>query len=275
MKKTIWRNIALAATGLAVTILLAACGKDKTTSADAEKKDADAQEIVVGTGNVYRPFVYLDENGDLKGYDVEVLKAIDDRLPEYTFKYESLDFKNILTSLSSGKVQLAAHQYETNEERQAKYLYGKVGYTDYTSYIVVDGDTDNDFKTLDDLKGKKVGVSNGSNFAYLLEEYNKKNDNAIDIVYTDATTDVFVKQLKNGSTDALLLTKYDVNKINKEFNANLRTSSDPVNVSKTYFIFEKGEEKLQEAVDKALQSLIDDGTLAKISEKELGADYTK
>lgn len=275
MKKTIWKNVALLATGLAVTILLAGCGKDKTSSAEAENKDADAQEIIVGTGNVYQPFVYLDENGDLKGYDVEVLKAIDERLPEYTFKYESLDFKNILTSLSSGKVQLAAHQYETNEERQAKYLYGKVGYTDYTSYIVVDGDTDNDFKTLDDLKGKKVSTSNGSNFAYLLEEYNKKNDNAIEIVYTDGTGDVVVKQLKNGSVDAMLSTKYDVNKLNNQFDANLQASSEPVNVSKTYFIYEKGEEKLQEAVDTALQSLIDDGALAEISEKELGADYTK
>lgn len=275
MKKTIWKNVALLATGLAVTILLAGCGKDKASSAETEKKDADAQEIIVGTGNVYQPFVYLDENGDLKGYDVEVLKAIDERLPEYTFKYESLDFKNILTSLSSGKVQLAAHQYETNEERQAKYLYGKVGYTDYTSYIVVDGDTDNDFKTLDDLKGKKVSTSNGSNFAYLLEEYNKKNDNAIEIVYTDGTGDVVVKQLKNGSVDAILSTKYDVNKLNNQFDANLQASSEPVNVSKTYFIYEKGEEKLQEAVDTALQSLIDDGTLAEISEKELGADYTK
>lgn len=124
--------------GIVGALFLSACGNQ--SDATEASKNPDAETIVVGTGNIYQPFVYLDENNELQGYDVEILKAIDEKLDQYNFEYESMDFKNILTSLSAGKVRLAAHQYEYNDERAANYLYGEVGYTDYTLYIVHDGD---------------------------------------------------------------------------------------------------------------------------------------
>lgn len=259
--------------GIAGALLLSACG-NKTEATETSKKP-DAETVIVGTGNVYQPFVYLDENNELQGYDVEILRAIDEKLDQYNFEYESMDFKNILTSLSAGKVRLAAHQYEQNEERAAKYLYGEVGYTDYTLYIVHDGSNKVEYQSLDDLVGKKVFASPGGNVAYLLEKYNKEHDEKIEVIYNEASSEVFVKGLQNGTADAAILTKYDTNKYNEQFNADLQISGDPVNVSKTYFLYEKGDEELKEAVDGALQELIDDGSLAKLSVEILGDDYTK
>lgn len=157
------------------SLLLAACGNNEQSDeikAEANNNDPDAKEIVIGTGNAYQPFVYLDENGKLTGYEKAVLDEVDQLLPQYKFKYESFEFKNILPALDAGKVDLAAHQYEINDERQKKYLFGKVGYTDYTSYVVVNKASGHDFQSLDDLAGHKVHTSTGSNFAYLLEQYN-------------------------------------------------------------------------------------------------------
>ena len=259
------------------SLLLAACGNTEQSNevkAEAANNDPDAKEIIVGTGNAYQPFVYLDENGKLTGYEKAVLDEVDQLLPQYKFKYESFEFKNILPALDAGKVDLAAHQYEINDERQKKYLFGKVGYTDYTSYVVVDKTSGHDFQSLDDLAGHKVHTSTGSNFAYLLEQYNQKHDRKIDIVYGDGGNEILVKNLQNGTVDAALLTKYDVNKLNKQFNANLVTSGKPVNVSKTYYLYQKNNTKLQKDIDQALQKLIDNGKLAELSKKILGGDFT-
>ncbi|MEK4567624.1 MULTISPECIES: transporter substrate-binding domain-containing protein [Bacillus] len=260
------------------SLLLAACGNNNEQSdevkAEANNNDPDAKEIVIGTGNAYQPFVYLDENGKLTGYEKAVLDEVDQLFPQYKFKYESFEFKNILPALDAGKVDLAAHQYEINDERQKKYLFGKVGYTDYTSYVVVNKASGHDFQSLDDLAGHKVHTSTGSNFAYLLEQYNAKHDRKIDIVYGDGGNEILVKNLQNGTVDAALLTKYDVNKLNKQFNANLVTSGKPVNVSKTYYLYQKNNTKLQKDIDQALQKLIDNGKLAELSKKILGGDFT-
>ncbi|MDF9416069.1 transporter substrate-binding domain-containing protein [Bacillus altitudinis] len=259
------------------SLLLAACGNNEQSDevkAEANNNDPDAKEIVIGTGNAYQPFVYLDENGKLTGYEKAVLDEVDQLLPQYRFKYESFEFKNILPALDAGKVDLAAHQYEINDERQKKYLFGKVGYTDYTSYVVVNKASGHDFQSLDDLAGHKVHTSTGSNFAYLLEQYNAKHDRKIDIVYGDGGNEILVKNLQNGTVDAALLTKYDVNKLNKQFNANLVTSGKPVNVSKTYYLYQKNNTKLQKDIDQALQKLIDNGKLAELSKKILGGDFT-
>lgn len=259
------------------SLLLAACGNNEQSDevkAEANNNDPDAKEIVIGTGNAYQPFVYLDENGKLTGYEKAVLDEVDQLLPQYKFKYESFEFKNILPALDAGKVDLAAHQYEINDERQKKYLFGKVGYTDYTSYVVVNKASGHDFQSLDDLAGHKVHTSTGSNFAYLLEQYNAKHDRKIDIVHGDGGNEILVKNLQNGTVDAALLTKYDVNKLNKQFNAHLVTSGKPVNVSKTYYLYQKNNTKLQKDIDQALQKLIDNGKLAELSKKILGGDFT-
>lgn len=221
--------------------------------------------------------MYLDENGDLTGYDVAVLEAIDEKLDGYQFEYESSDFKNILTSLSAGKVDLAAHQYEYNDERASKYLYGDVGYTDYTLYIVNEAGEDQ-YSNLDELQGKKVFASPGSNVAYLLEQYNSEHPNTdeqITIVYNENIGELLVTGLKNGAADAAILTKYDANKYNEQFDANLEITSEPISVSKTYFLYDKADEELKDAVDGALQELIDEGTLAELSIEYLGDDYTQ
>lgn len=64
------------------TTLLAACGSANATD-EATASNPNAETVIVGTGNGYQPFVYLDENGDLTGYDVAVLEAIDEKLDGY------------------------------------------------------------------------------------------------------------------------------------------------------------------------------------------------
>ena len=157
MKKVTHRikNKRFILTGITSVLLLAACGNAGAAEDNQAAANPDAETIVVGTGNAYQPFVYLDENEELQGYDIEVLRAVDEKLDQYNFEYESMDFKNILTSLSADKVQLAAHNYAYNDERGAKYLYGEEAYNNYAHHIVADESTGQVYQSLDDLKGKR------------------------------------------------------------------------------------------------------------------------
>ncbi len=263
-------------TGLVLTLgatSLIGCAKKSKGSEDG------VTEVVVGTGNAYEPYCYLDENGDLAGYEYEVLKAVDELLPEYEFKYQTSDFANVLISLDSGKIDLAAHQYEWNEERENKYLFSKDAYTTYVTYITVAGNRE-DIKSLDDLQGLKVKSSTGSNATYILEQYNSEHkENPIIIDYIDNGTDEeTVTGLINGVWDATIATKRDVEKLNKNYGNGsdvIKVIGDPVQSSSTYFLYDKENTKLQEAVDSVLKKLKETGKLAEISIDVIGGDYTE
>src|SRR5699024_7309061 len=259
----------------AATAVLAACGSAEATDEDAAASNPDAETIIVGTGNAYQPFVYLDENEDLQGYDIEVLRAVDEKLDQYDFEYESMDFKNILTSLSADKVQLAAHNYAYNDERGAKYLYGEEAYNNYAHHIAADESTGQVYQSLDDLKGKKVFASPASEVANILETYNAENDDAIEIVYSEVNGELLVSVLQNGTCDVAILTKFDVNKYNEQFDINLQASDEALKTACIYYVSEQGDEELQTAVDGAIKELREEGSLSELSVEILGADYTR
>lgn len=254
-------------------VTLAGCGKKEALAGGG------AEKVVVGTGNSYEPYCYLDDKGNLAGYEYEVLKAVDDLLPQYEFEYKTSDFANVLISLDAGKIDIGAHQYEWNKERDEKYLFGKEPYTTYVTYLTVAGNRD-DVKSLDDLKGKKVKSSSGSNSAYILENYNKEHkDNPIRVDYVNNSTDEeTITGLLNGVWDATIMTARDVDKLNKSYekgSPSIKVTGEPVQTSSTYFVFAKDNTKLQEAVDGALKQLKENGTLAKISVDVIGGDYTE
>jgi L-cystine transport system substrate-binding protein len=250
---------------------LTGCGKGTAHS--------DVKKIIVGTGNAYEPYCYLDENGKLAGYEYEVLKAVNELLPQYEFTYETFDFANILLSLDSGKIDIGAHQYAKNAEREKKYLFADESYMTYKTYITVPvGNTT--INSLDDLQGKKVMTPTGSLKAYLFESYNKAHpDNPIILSYVSDNTDEEVAAgLQNGVWDATALTQRDAAKLNKAFGNGteiLKQVGEPISAAHTYFVFNKDNGQLKQDIDGALQQLKESGRLAEISREVLGNDYTE
>ncbi len=274
-----WLRKALTTT-LAATFLLAVateCGSEKKTSDSSED---DVKTITVGSGTTYELYCYLDEEGKAVGYEYDVLKAIDEKLPEYKFKYESMDFDNLLLSLDAGKVDMVAHQYEATDERREKYLFSNQTYTTFNTYITVLADNKN-INSLDDLQGKKVwagGTTSATNT--ILTNYNEEHsDNPIELVNNNDTSGEYqITSLKEGAWAATVAQERDVASWNKEYGKDgkdvVKMVGEPINSSLTYYLYDKDNTELRDAVDEALKELKDDGTLAKISEKWLGGDYT-
>ncbi|NEU64462.1 transporter substrate-binding domain-containing protein [Paenibacillus sp. ALJ109b] len=246
-----------------------ASNESDSTSASGQDK---VKKIIVGTGTQFPNVCFIDENGKLTGYDVELIREIDKRLPEYEFEFSTMEFKNLLLSLETKKIDLIAHQMEVNEERQAKFLFNDEAYNIFPNKIVV-SEKNQDVKSIEDLKGKKLIVGATSNAAVLAEKWNAANGNVIEIVYSGAGEDTNT-QIKTGRVDATISTQFAIDYQNKVVDAQLKTVGEALSNSKVYFILNKDEEELKTKIDEALKSIKEDGTLSKLSTEWLGADYT-
>lgn len=263
-------------------LLMTGCGKsDQAAESTTSGYEGEVKEITIGIGNSYNPFCYLDEDGNLAGYDYEVAKAIDELLPQYEFKYEPTEFANILVGLDSDTYDIAVHHYAWNADRIKKYLYAEVPDWPGTGYVIA-ALPDLDIKDVSDLQGLSVEVGATSNAAYLLENYNKtlSDDKKINLIYDTATGEQQWNNILSGIVDATVMDEFTFDQYYAAFGGKLQKYGENVlqdiegyGSVATYFIYNYGDEELQQAIDGATQQLIDDGTLAKISKKIFNKDY--
>lgn len=246
-----------------------------TSNSNAAAATGEVEKIVVGTGTQFPKVCFIDENGKLTGFDVELVKEIDKRLPGYEFEFQTLDFTNLLLSLETKKIDFVAHEMEKNPERSEKYLFNKVPYAHWKTKLIVAKDN-NDINSLDDLKGKKLLTTATSAEATLAENYNKQHDNAINIVYTSGAANDTVSQLTTGRVQATLGADFTLSLIDPK--SELKAVGDALEEADVLFVFRKDdpkEQKLSDAIDGALNDIKSDGTLSKLSTQWLGADYTQ
>jgi L-cystine transport system substrate-binding protein len=237
---------------------------------------AGVKTVIMGTGNSYKPIAYLDEDGNLTGFEKALIEEIDKRLPQYDFKIEIMDFTNILISLDAGKIDLAAHNFEKNEERVDKYQYGNEAYAESDMRIVVDKNR-TDINSVEDLAGKTVYVDIGSNTAYLAEKYNKEHNDVLKLTYGKIDYATLTQNLINGTYDATFAYKGQLKTINEQFGEKVKIVGDTVSKSGVYYVAKKGDTELLDAIDGAIRELKQDGTLARLhlewySEQSIPAD---
>ncbi|ECK9882023.1 amino acid ABC transporter substrate-binding protein [Listeria monocytogenes] len=264
------KKYGILALALTAVLTLSACGGKEEPEAANQK----VQTITVGTGTQFPNVCFLDENGKLTGYDVELVKEIDKRLPGYKFKFKTMDFSNLLVSLGAGKVDIVAHQMEKSKEREKKFLFNDVAYNNFPLQLTV-LDSNNSINSTKDLAGKRVITSATSNGALVLKKINEEQGNNFEIAYEGQGSNDTANQLKTGRADATISTPFAVDFQNKTSAIKEKVVGDVLSNAKVYFMLGKDETKLSKDVDEALQSIIDDGTLKKLSEKWLGADYSK
>lgn len=250
---------------LAATLLLAACGNSPSSSSGAEK-------VVIGTGSSFINICFFDKDGNLTGYDIELLKEIDNRLEEYEFEFQTMDFSNLLLSLETEKIDLLAHNMAKNTEREEKFLFNKQPYNAMPLHVVVhEGNTK--IQSIEDLQGKTVGVQPTSNSAVFFEKYVKENNFDTEINYITNSTDL-ISQLKNGRIDATFSFPFSVDIFNAASDAQQKIVGNSLLFTDIFFMFNKESTELADAVDKALKELIEDGTVKELSTKWLGEDYS-
>jgi len=250
--------------------------------ADAE---SDVQKVVVATSANPKPYTYLDDADHLTGYDIEVLRAVDDLLPDVSFDYQVAEFDALFAGLDSGRYNIVANNLSATAERRKKYdftdshLQGQFG-------VAVAGDSGlTDVTTIDDLAGRKTYGQAGLNFTRVLEQYNDAGSGAkIDIQYSELDLQTQYKNLAAGAVDFIFSERvvfggYGGEKLGLTFvplDGDYLESAYGTSLRSAFAVSRhtEGREKLITEINGALQSLTDDGTLKSLSEEFFGIDLT-
>ncbi|XME03116.1 transporter substrate-binding domain-containing protein [Lachnospiraceae bacterium C1.1] len=268
-------------TSVVLSSILTGCGsRADVVKAAGNDSTGDVKKVVIGSGVSYNPYCYLDEDGNAVGYEYDVLKEIDELLPQYEFEYQSMAFDQLVLSLESGKIDLAAHQYEYTKEREEKYLFSNESYTSYITYLAVL--KDDTATSLEDLAGEKIRTGGSTSAtAQILTNWNEEHPGQeVELVFAeDSSDEEAAAALKSGASRATVLKKSDVTKMNKNFSDDgedwLKSVGEPINNSKTYYLYRKDETELRDAVDGALKTLKENGTLSELAIKWVGYDVTE
>jgi L-cystine transport system substrate-binding protein len=260
---------ALALTGCAASSGGSGSGSDTGATGSGLSLDAvkKAGKLVVATEGTYRPFTFHADGGSgkLTGYDVDVITAVAKKLG-VTPEFKETQFDAIFAGLDAKRFDLIANQISVNPDRQKKYDFSEPYTVSPGVLIVKDGSPITDFA---DLKGKSSAQSLTSNW------YQVAQDAGANVQQVEGWAQA-VQLLKQGRVDATIndkLTFLDAKKTGDT--DGLKVAAETKDVSKSAFTLRKGSDSLVTAIDKALDELRADGTLAKISDKYFGEDVSK
>lgn len=228
----------------------------------------DKGEIVIAMEGTWAPWTYHDEEDQLVGYDVEVGQLIAEKLGvEATFVEGEWD--GLLAGLDAGRYDIMINGVEITDDRAEKY-----DFTDPYAYIrtaiIVDGDNE-EITSYEDLEGKNTANTISSTYAELAESYGAQVTGVDDLNQT-------FELLLSGRIDATLnaeVTYYDYMKAHPE--ANLKVAALTDEASHVSIPLRKGGEsdRLQEAINEALNELNESGELSELSMKYFGSDISQ
>ena len=267
MKKIV-KYSSLAALGLVAAGVLAAC------SGGAKKEEAASKkEIIVATNATPKPFNY-EENGELTGYEIEVVRAIFKDSDKYDIKFEKTEWSGVFAGLDADRYNMAVSNISYTKERAEKYLYAAP--TAKNPNVLVVKKDDPSIKSLDDIGGKSTEVVQGTTSAKQLEDYNKQHsDNPTVLKYTKADFQQIMGRLSDGQFDYKIFDKIGVETVIKDQGLdNLKVIELPSDQQPyVYPLLAKGQDELKTFLDKRIQELYKDGTLEKLSKQFFGGTY--
>ena len=223
--------------------------------------------LIVALEGAWQPLSYHDESDTLVGYDVEVSRAIAEKLgvePEYV---ES-DWDSLFAGMDAGRYDLVCNGVEVTDERSKTYDFTTpYGYIHTALAVKKDNDTITSFE---DLKGKTTANSLASTYMELAESYGAT-------VQGIDTLEETIQLLTAGRIDATLnadVSFYDY--LNVHPDADFKIVALTEEASHVAIPLRKGEEtaSLREAIDKAIEELRAEGTLTELSEKYFGQDIS-
>lgn len=264
--RSLLRTSAALLAGASSLLALTACG-GTDSSRSALQTVRNKGEIVIGTEGTYAPFSYHDSSSnELVGYDVEVATAIAKELGVKA-RFEEANFDSLLAGIDAGKVDTVANQIGVTDERRQKYDFSDP-YTYSYGVIVAPKDKSTSYRSFADIAGLKAAESMTSNWNRTAQ------DNGAEIVQVNDFSQA-VEALRSGRADVTVndgLAALDYLKHKPDADIAIAFKSEKT--AAAHLPFRKGSDDLSEAVDKAISTLRDNGTLARISDKYFGEDVS-
>jgi cystine transport system substrate-binding protein len=215
----------------------------------------------------YPPFNYKDDKGELTGFDVEIGKALAVKMgmkPEFV----TSEWSGILAGLQAGKYDVIINQVAATDARRETFDFSGPYVISYPQLILRANET-RKLETPADLKGKKLGVGQGSNYAELA----KKIEGAEVRTYPGAPE--YLQDLATGRIDAAINDTLLIPYLRAKTKLPVKAGAPIGKAESNAIPFRKGNPKFKQAIDKALDEIKADGSYAKISNKWFERDVSQ
>ena len=187
MKKLLIMMMAILA---ACSMLLAGCG-------GGEKKAAAPEKIMrVATEPSFAPFEFQKEGSkEFTGFDMDLIRAIG-KQAGYKVEIQNMGFDALIPALTSGNIDVAIAGMSITEERKKVITFSDPYYT--SGLIIMVNKDNNDIKTIDDLKDKRIACQIGTT-----GEKKSRSVEGAKVVAFNTQSEASM-ELKNGGADAVI-----------------------------------------------------------------------
>lgn len=237
-----------------------------------ETAAAEDKTLTVGTNAEFPPFEYINDNGEVDGFDVALIKAIGEKMG-YTVEFVNMEFKSLVGSIQTGGIDASIAGMTVTEERKAS-----VDFTDFyyeaVQYLVLPKDSS--ITQLADLNGMKIAVQEGTTGDILATP---GEDNTV-ITNEDTVIKRFKKgtdailELKNGGVDAVVI---DANPAQQFVNANkdsLKYIPDDSSVEHYAIAVSKDSPEILADLNEGLHAIKEDGTYDRLVDRYITQNDT-
>ncbi|HEZ1379833.1 TPA: amino acid ABC transporter substrate-binding protein [Neisseria meningitidis] len=260
-------------------LVLAACGGSEggsgASSAPAQsavsgsliERINNKGTVTVGTEGTYAPFTYHDKDGKLTGYDVEVTRAVVEKLG-VKVEFKETQWDSMMAGLKAGRFDVVANQVGlTSPERQATFDKSDP-YSWSGAVLVVRNDSN--IKSIADIKGVKTAQSLTSNYG------EKAKAAGADLVAVDglAQSLTLIEQKRADATLNDELAVLDYLKKNPNAGVKIVWSAPADEKVGSGLIVNKGNDEAVAKFSTAINELKADGTLKKLGEQFFGKDIS-
>lgn len=254
------RKVSTLITGVVAILLLSGCAEKDKLADGTELISKD--EFVYAASGEFKPFSYVNNSMEMRGFDVEVGEAIAGELGLKPVP-KRIKFKGIVEGVKTGRADVAVASHTINDQRSKHVLFSTPYY--YSGPQIFTR-PDSDIETVEDLEGKEVAVSKGSTYAEAAERYT-------DNIKTYDSDVIALKALSNGRHDAVI-TDFVTGKSARNEGFEIE-GKQLIERSEQAVVIPMDNPQLLERVNEALENLREDGTLSEISIKYFGEDITE
>ncbi|SDV51528.1 amino acid ABC transporter substrate-binding protein [Chitinasiproducens palmae] len=247
--------------------LLQAAFITSAVAADGLAQIKSAGVFKIGTEGTYAPFTYHDASNQLTGFDVEIGRAIAQRLG---VKAEFVEGKwdGLIAGLDANRYDAVINEVAITDARKAKYDFSDPYIVSHPVLIV--GSDNTTIKSFDDLKGKKSANTLTSNLGRIASEHGAQ---VVPVQGFNESIDLLLSRRVDATVnDSLSFLDFKKHKPDAKVKV---VATETAGGDHSAVLLRKGNPELVAAVNKALADLKADGTYRKISEKYFGRDVSK
>ncbi|SDT14973.1 amino acid ABC transporter substrate-binding protein, PAAT family [Paenibacillaceae bacterium GAS479] len=192
---------------IAAALLLSACGQKESADNNAASNagaggGTEQKTLTLGTSADYAPYEFhkqIDGKDTIVGFDIEIAKEIAKDM-NAKLVISDMDFDGLLMALNTNKVDIVISGMTPSEERKKNVDFSNIYYKAEQGVLVKKGD-EGKYTSLDNLKGKKIGVQKGSIQEGIAKEVEGAKLTAL------AKIPELIMELSSGRVDALIVEK--------------------------------------------------------------------